>query len=279
MTFTPQDAARPFPLRHCATPHGTVAYRSAGRAAVVTHVLLHGISSSSSNWAYQLYAAAARDDRHVLAWDAPGYGASAPLAQPRPQAQDYAERLWLWLDTLQVDTPVVLVGHSLGALMAASAATLQPGRVHQLVLLAPALGYGDAPVAERDRKRDDRLALLQRLGPQGMADTRTAAMLAPQADATVVAAVRDNVARIDPAGYSQATHMLAQGTLLRDLARVACPVAVASGDLDTITPPANCAQAAQQVGVSRISLGPVGHICPLEAPAAVNTLLGLEQAT
>jgi pimeloyl-ACP methyl ester carboxylesterase len=60
----------------------------------------------------------------VLAWDAPGYGNSAPLApMAMPGAADYAERLWAWLDALgpQAAAPLVLVGHSLGALMACAA--------------------------------------------------------------------------------------------------------------------------------------------------------------
>lgn len=278
MRQPPQNALHPFALQHCHLPQGTVAYRSSGGVAAPTHVLLHGISSSSSNWAYQLQAAA-RAGLHVLAWDAPGYGQSTALAPAQPTAADYAQRLWDWLDALNASAPVVLVGHSLGALMATSAAALQPARVRGLVLLSPALGYGDAPAEERNKKRDDRLAMLAKLGPSGMAAARSAAMLAPDAPADVVDAVRDNVARINVAGYTQATHMLAGATLLQDLARVTCPVRVASGEADTITPPAQCDRAAAQAHTARVSLGPVGHICTLEAPDPVNALLGFVNAS
>ncbi|RYP45888.1 hypothetical protein DL770_011387 [Monosporascus sp. CRB-9-2] len=62
----------------------------------------------------------------VLAWDAPGYGSSTPLADVAPRAADYAGRLQAWLAALDV-TPDAIVGHSLGALMA-SAATASRGR-------------------------------------------------------------------------------------------------------------------------------------------------------
>jgi pimeloyl-ACP methyl ester carboxylesterase len=69
--------------------------------------------------------------------------------------------------------------------------------------------------------------------------------------------------------------MLGQGNLRQDLQTVACPVSVASGEADTVTPPANCDAVAQDAAAKRISLGPVGHACPLEAAEAVNALLGL----
>jgi pimeloyl-ACP methyl ester carboxylesterase len=257
------------------TARGKVQFRSAGMAPKVTHVLLHGIGSASASWAFQLGAAVGRSDIRVLAWDAPGYGRSTHLPMELPSAQDYAERLWSWLDALYVNQPVVLAGHSLGALMAASATRLRPHAVSRLVLLAPARGYGDAPLAERERVVQGRLSNLQQLGPQGMALARAAAMLSPGAASALQEAVRETMAQIDPAGYTQAVQMLGQACLAQDLKTVACPVGVASGEADTVTTPANCDAAAQESAAKRISLGSVGHACPLEAAEAVNELLGL----
>jgi pimeloyl-ACP methyl ester carboxylesterase len=216
-----------------------------------------------------------RSDIRVLAWDAPGYGRSTHLPMELPSAQEYAERLWSWLDALYVNQPVVMAGHSLGALMAASATRLRPHAVSRLVLLAPARGYGDAPLAERERVVQGRLRNLQQLGPHGMALARAAAMLSPGAAPALQKAVRETMAQIDPAGYAQAVHMLGQACLAQDLKTVACPVWVASGEADTVTTPANCNAVAQDAAAKRISLGPVGHACPLEAAEAVNELLGL----
>jgi pimeloyl-ACP methyl ester carboxylesterase len=270
-----QEQLSRFPVQGVATASGAVQYRQAGLAAQVTHVLLHGIGSGSASWVEQLCAADGRHDLRVLAWDAPGYGDSTPVDLASPVATDYAQRLWAWLDALAVHVPLVLVGHSLGCLMAASAAVLAPRRVQRLVLLSPARGYGDASPSERADKLNSRLANLQRLGPEGMAVARAAAMLSPTATLEQIEAVRQTMAQVHVAGYTQATHLLANGVLARDLAQVHCPVAVASGDADAITPPAACQQVAQQAGVAWQSLGAVGHACPLEAPEAVNTLLGL----
>lgn len=273
--MTPHTALVLYPLRSTTLPGGVrVAHREAGSAASVTHVLLHGIGSASGSWVRQLNAAAGRPVR-VLAWDAPGYGGSDPVAADWPRAADYAERLWVWLDALQVHAPVTLVGHSLGALMAARAAVLAPERVNRVVLLAPAAGYGDAEPALREQKLQDRLAALERLGPQGMAQARAAAMLSDSAPAELVEAVRESMSQVIPAGYAQAARMLAQGTLAKDLTALSCPVTVASGSADSITTPASCQSVAQAAGVAWNDLGSVGHACPLEAPGAVNDLLGL----
>ena len=254
--------------------------RSAHADAAVTHVLLHGIGSASGSWLAQLQQAGASQHvaSYVLAWDAPGYGNSTALPMQTPVAADYASRLWQWLDALgpQAAAPLTLVGHSLGALMAAAAVAMAPARVSRLVLLAPAQGYARADVAERDKKLADRLANLTRLGPAGMARQRASAMLSSAASADQIALVEQLMAQIDPAGYTQAARMLAGGDLLGDLQSLDCPVRVASGSADTITPMQACQSLALQVDAPYVSLGPVGHACALEAAAHVNRLIGLE---
>ena len=281
MPLTPQLAQ--FPTTVVPTALGPVAFRQAaspGTTGPVTHVLLHGIGSASDSWLGQLMqvACCTVPATRVLAWDAPGYGGSAPLTSAMPSARDYAERLWAWLDALgpQAAGPLVLVGHSLGALMAASAAALQPARVARLVLLAPAQGHARLPAAERQKKRDDRLATLERLGPEGMARTRASAMLSPQASAEQVAFIAQVMAGIHPAGYTQATHMLSGGDIDADLAGLSCPIQVAGGSADTITPAAGCQALATRFGASWTDLGAVGHSCPLEAATAVNRLIGID---
>lgn len=264
------------PLQSAHADGGVLRYRVAGRNGRVTHVLLHGIGSASASWVLQLQAAQGDDRVQLLAWDAPGYGASSALPAESPRATDYAARLWTWLDAVGATEPVLLVGHSLGALMATRAAAERPDRVGRLLLLAPARGYGSAPAAERERRLNERLATLQSLGPAGMADRRAAAMLSPNASAEQVAFVHDTMAQVVPAGYVQAARLLAGGDLIGDLLRVRCPIAVACGAADTITPPEACAAVAQAAGVALQDLGPVGHACPLEAAAAVNQLLGLD---
>lgn len=284
----PLDASLPMPAPSRAdTPRGRIGYRAAcapGFSGPVTHVLLHGIGSASGSWSAQLQPVARGAGAagvHLLAWDAPGYGESTPLPMDVPSAVDYADRMWAWLDALGAASPshpVTLVGHSLGALMAASAAASQGARVARLVLLSPAQGHATDAPAVRRKKLDDRLASLAQLGPAGLARQRAAAMLSPQASPAQVRQVEQVMAAILPRGYTQAAHMLSQGAIATDLARVRCPVMVASGSADTITPAPACRALAQSIGAPYADLGPVGHSSALEAAAAVNRLIGIEGA-
>ena len=282
-TTTPNTLLQRFALQEVDTPLGRVQYRHAfnTKASQPTHVLVHGIGSASASWVMQLHAAAnapvgtSHPTFSVLAWDAPGYGASTPVVPERPHAEDYATRLWAWLDALGGTQPVTLVGHSLGAIMVASAARMAPHRVNRLILLAPARGYLHAAPEERERKLHDRLNNLATLGPAGMAAKRGAAMLSSTATAVEVDFIQRVMAQINPTGYTQAAYLLANADVQGDLAHCPCPITVASGRADSITPEAACREVAASAGVPWVDLGNVGHACPLEAAQAVNQLLGL----
>ena len=265
-----------FPVHATSMGANALQYRQSGNSHIApTHVLLHGIGSGSASWVHQLVAAQASHRLHLLAWDAPGYAGSSPLPMEAPDASAYALRLWQWLDAMGATAPITLVGHSLGCLVAAFAARTAPARVSRLILLAPAQGYARAPAPERDKKLQDRLAVLASLGPLGMAQKRGHAMLSPQASEEQRQFVQGVMAQIIPAGYSQAARLLAHGDLLADLAKVTCPITVASGEADGITAPAGCQAVAAAVQTPYISLGAVGHVCALEAATAVSHLIGL----
>lgn len=97
-----------------------------------TLVLLHGFTGSKENWLALMPLLATR--YRVIAPDLPGWGESA-----RVDGADYgysaqAERIVAWLATLG-DTPVILVGHSMGGGIAALVAARHPQRVSRLVLM------------------------------------------------------------------------------------------------------------------------------------------------
>src|SRR5687767_1628716 len=65
-----------------------VSYRESGRKDAPVLVLLHGIGSTSAGWRLQYGPLGERF--RVIAWDAPGYGGSAPLAGEAPPVEAYA---------------------------------------------------------------------------------------------------------------------------------------------------------------------------------------------
>ncbi len=94
-------------------------------------VCLHGIGSNGGSFA-------PLEDKlpagwRVIAWHAPGYLTSQPLAQDWPEAADYAAALEAFLDRLGLDK-VMLLGHSLGCLTAASFVRRASERVQGMVL-------------------------------------------------------------------------------------------------------------------------------------------------
>ena len=117
-------------------------------------VLLHGIGSAAVSFRPQLEGLSTR--LRVIAWDAPGYGASTPLAMTHPEAGDYAAALHAWFGALGIER-CHLVGHSLGTLIAARFAAEQPKRVLSLTLASIASGHGRLPPAERQRLQAQRL--------------------------------------------------------------------------------------------------------------------------
>jgi pimeloyl-ACP methyl ester carboxylesterase len=272
------------PVKHAlitlANRQSVLRYREAGSPldTQAPLVLLHGIGSGSASWVYQLDTADTSHELRVLAWDAPGYADSTGLEPSIPSAQDYAQSMWAWLDALGIHK-VRLVGHSLGCLMAASAARLQPGRIAALTLLAPAQGYGPAAPEVGSKMIQDRLGMLAQLGAEKLAQTRGPALLTPNANPEHVALAIDMMSRLHAAGYAQATHMLAHADIMADLrafsASSGVPVTVACGELDTITPAKACRALAQAMGAHYVSLGEVGHLCAVQASTQVNTLLGI----
>ena len=249
-----------------------VSYRDADSAAneALPLVLLHGIGSGAASWVQQFEAMS--EARRVLAWDAPGYGASTPVEADSPTASDYATVLKEWLDALGIER-CVLLGHSLGAIIAGAFAVTNPQRVTGLLLLSPAGGYGASAAEVRETKRDQRLAMLKELGPQGLAEKRSANMLSAYASNEAREWVRWNMSRVIPHGYAQATHLLANADLARDLARYTGRVNVAVGAEDTITTPEACERLALAAGTKLQVVPRAGHAGYIEAPAAYTAII------
>jgi len=271
-TVTLETRLSHFPAQRAVTSESVIGYREAGAAhdRALPLVLLHGIGSGAASWVQQFEVLGAA--RRVLAWDAPGYGESTPVLGASPNANDYAQALKNWLDALQIER-CVLVGHSLGAIIAGAFAASYPSRVASLLLISPAAGYGNAPEELRTSKRDNRLAMLAELGPQGLAEKRSANMLSPHADKESRDWVRWNMSRIVPAGYAQATHLLANADLVADVARYNGPIAVAVGAEDSITPPSSCERIAQAAR-TRLQIVPrAGHAGYIEAGDTYTALI------
>lgn len=245
-----------------------VSYRSCGRGPAV--VLLHGISSGAASWLQ--CALHLEHEAQVIAWNAPGYGNSSPLPQAQPTAADYAERLALFLQALDV-TDCLLVGHSLGAMMAAAYVGKGYRRAARLLLISPAQGYGSAARRARGEKiAQERLDILHTIGIEGMAERSPARMLSAQAGAAERAWVGWNIRQLNPAGYTQAVHMLC-GDALRAYAPDDVPTEICCGADDVVTTPDDSRELAGDLDAPFHLIDNAGHACYIEQPGAVAEML------
>ncbi len=199
-------------------------------------VLLHGISGNAHSFEPLMRALVGRHSS--IAWNAPGYGASQPLTVKWPEASHYAKALKKLLAHLKVRR-CILVGHSLGCLIAARYTVTFPGDVAALILIAPAVGYqaqkGILPPQVADRIKD-----LDRLGPGQLAAKRGWMLLADSIpNPEVLRTVQAAMAAVRRPGYDQAARMLASGCIYDDTANIEAPAAVIRGGKDYATAPEN----------------------------------------
>ena len=249
--------------------------RRPGSGATNPLVLLHGVGSNAKSFGALMMALP--PSIGAIAWDAPGYAESAPLDVPRTDTARLRERAAAnFLDALELSR-AALAGHSLGALFAASFATHYPDRVTALALVSPALGYGVKAGDILPPGVQSRIDEIVELGPAAFAAKRAARLVGdPAARPDVVAAVKEAMSAVHPAGYIQAVRALGAGQLVADAALIAAPALVVVGAQDQITPPANArtAHAALANATGFYEVPNAGHALPQEQPeAAVAGLL------
>ena len=207
----------------------------------------------------------------VLAWDMPGYGESPMLAVARANAGDYADALAAMLDRAGV-WQAVLVGHSLGALVASAFAAKFPDRVIHLVLADAAQGYGNAAPEQREqvwRNREQQMAL----GGEILAQTRAAKLLRPGARAEDIATVAAGMRTLRPEGYLAAAWMLAHDDIHGWLKRYAGTFEVWCGEQDAITQPELVQGLALRYGMPFTAIPQAGHASYLDNDVFFNQQL------
>ena len=151
--------------------HGVLSYREAGQGRPI--VFFHGMNGNSKSWAYQFAGLSNR--YRVIAWDAPGFGSSDVC---EASAEGYVSAGLEFLRSLGVED-VVLVGHSMGGVVAARVAAEPEGPVAKLVLSCTHWGYGRADVDELMPRYSKRIEEMKTLEREEYARIRASKMLPP----------------------------------------------------------------------------------------------------
>lgn len=242
-------------------------WRESGQGHPV--VLLHGISSGSASWVSQLTSPSLTDHYHLYSWDAPGYLNSDDLGTTTPTAIDYANALNDFIDELAL-SPVVLVGHSLGALIASAFAAKYPQKVSGLLLANPAQGYATQSPKRQQQVYQQRHDIVFNSGIEAYAQNRAAALLSPSATTEKVNWVQQTMKKLNPQGFLAAAWMLAHDDINPYLHHYDGPLEILAGAEDTITPPAQVEQLAKQKNCPYFLINQAGHASYLDAPEAFN---------
>jgi pimeloyl-ACP methyl ester carboxylesterase len=242
--------------------------RGTGHTAVV---MLHGVGGGAAAWTPQIDAFAAAGYLAV-AWDAPGYGAT-PAVEPYDMAT-LARGLERLLDGLPARRRV-LIGHSMGGMVAQEAIAAMPEKIGGLVLSATSPAFGKAG---GDWQRE---FLAQRLGPldagKTMADLApalVAGMVGTDPDPTGIRLATETMARVPAGTYRKALHAIVRFDRRDALAGIRVPTLAIAGERDANAPPAVMEKMAARVAGAEYSvLAGCGHLANLERPRAFNELV------
>ncbi|MBH0099726.1 alpha/beta hydrolase [Salinibacterium sp. NSLL150] len=98
-------------------------------------IFLHGIASSAATFAHVIPQLS--DHYRCISFDLLGFGESPSPADSNYTIEDHVDSIRSTVHSLKLDAPFILVGHSLGSLLAARYAAAHPSKVSRLVLVSP----------------------------------------------------------------------------------------------------------------------------------------------
>ena len=237
-------------------------------------IMLHGIGSNYTS--FDGLCKHLPEDIELIIWNAPGYGGSEPLSAEQPVAADYADKLHDVIESLGTDR-FTLLGHSLGTLIATEYARNHAERIHALILMSCAQGYGmgvDSSLPDNARQR---LSDLDTEGPIVFAQKRAPRLLhQPETKPHLTQAAIKAMSEINAQGYKQAVYMLAAGDLELSASQVHAPSLTIAANEDAITPSVQslrCHDALCSANPaakhSYIEIPDAGHLVHQEQPDAV----------
>ncbi|MGH8436334.1 MAG: alpha/beta fold hydrolase, partial [Pseudomonas sp.] len=209
----------------------------------------------------------------VIAYDRLGHGAS-PRPAPGTELLGYAEQLLELLDHLGL-TQAVVVGFSMGGLVARAFALHYPTRLNGLAILNSVF----------NRSPEQRAGVIERTsqaaehGPDANAEAALSRWFSREyqaANPAQIAAIRQTLASNDPLGYLTTYELFATQDMYRvdDLGSIQVATLVATGELDPGSTPEMARQLAERIPAAQVVvLEEQRHMMPVESPRLVNQML------
>ncbi|MBX3194821.1 MAG: alpha/beta hydrolase [Microbacteriaceae bacterium] len=234
-------------------------------------VLLHGIASSSVT--FELLVPLIEPSHRVIAIDLLGFGESPAPADATYTIDEHVAALRRTVKELRLREPFVLVGHSMGALIATRYAAMERRRVGRLVLVSPPVYLPTATIGGPV----DRAA-------QGLY-FRAYEYLRENKDFTIRAAA--TLARLSPiknllevsernwrAFVLSLQNSIETQTAVTDLAAVDAPVELVYGSLDPFLAPAGLRVVEQLRTVTTHRVDGVDHVIRPRMARVIATAIG-----
>ena len=245
--------------------------RGRGSTAVL---LLHGIGGGLSIWGPDgsgTVQAIADAGFRALAMDFPGYGNSPGEPTLGAMVQAVLDLVAHAREHSGVQH-TVLLGHSMGGMVAQEVVLRAPHAVQGLVLACTSSAFGKPDGAWQAQFVAERLAPLDAgLGMAGMADRLVPGMVSPLAPASAAQIAREVMARVPEATYRVALQAIAGFDRREALAKITVATLLLAGEHDRTAPPEVLYRMSTRItGSDYVCLPGAGHIANVEAPAAFN---------
>lgn len=234
-------------------------------------VFLQGIGGAARLWEPQVESFKAAGYEPV-ALDLPGYGARPPV--DHMTFDMLAADVEAAIDQRKLDKPVI-VGHSLGGMIAQTCLRRRPDGYRAAVLSGTSPAFGNPSGDFQKKFVADRLAPLD--AGKTMADMApdvAKQLMGPNADPANRALLVEVMGSISPRTYRAAVQCLVGFDERANLAHVNVPVLCLVGSLDNNAPPAMMEKMASKIPGARYALLPgIGHMPNLEDPQAFDAAI------
>lgn len=252
-------------------PYRLNVYDYGGDGPVI--IFLHGLGSSSANW--DPLIPLLKNKYRCISIDLIGFGNSPKPQWYRYTMEDHIRDIRRTIRGLGLHEPFILVGHSLGALIATRYARLLPKHIHRLILLSPPV-YGPLDHIN-NRSARSRTAMYLK----AYKFMRTSKRITP-----------DNMMRltrivpyfkfliVNRATWLPMTRSLEQcienQTIIQDIVKVQAPVDIFFGSFDEVVVPYNVRQLAS---VRDVTLHPlkVTHVVTKRYAEAVAKVMNAKK--
>jgi cis-3-alkyl-4-acyloxetan-2-one decarboxylase len=192
-------------------------------------ILIHGIASSSVT--FSELVPRLRDTHRVISIDLLGFGESPVPVGATYTIEEHVQAVRHTIATLKLRAPFVLVGHSMGSLIAARYAARFPASVSKLVLVSPPIYVAPAEISDPLQRAAMGLYLraYEYLRTNQDFTTRSASFLARLSPIKNVLEVSER--NWEPFVLSLKNSIESQ-TAVSDIAAVRVPVEIVYGTLD-----------------------------------------------